>query len=236
MAEFGEVVPVLRLKAAQLPIEAGGGVTRPIGFRLRPGELAVVDAGDAARAAAFADACVGLVPPNSGRVRFLGADWSRVGGETAAALRGRIGRLVGSDGAWIAALDMIENVLLPQLHHTTRPLGELRDEAARLARRFGLPGLPTGRPQDLSATDLQRAGCVRAFLGGPRLVILERASEGIYPDILEPLVNAIRAARDRGAAVLWLSVDPRIWTDASLPATARYRFTGGGLIATGRAA
>ena len=236
MATVDALVSVLRLKAARLPIEAGGGATRPIGLRLRPGDFAIVDTGDGDRAAAFADACVGLVPPRSGRVRFLGVDWSLLGVDAAAALRGRIGRLVGSGGAWIAALDMIENVLLPQLHHTGRPRGELRDEAARLARRFGLPGLPTGHPGDLSPADLQRAGCVRAFLGNPRLVILERATEGVYPDLLEPLVNAIRAARDRGAAVLWLSVDPRVWTDPSLPTSARHRFIGGGLTGTEAAA
>ena len=33
-------------------------------------------------------------------------------------------------------------------------------------------------------------------------------------------------ARDRGAAVLWLSLDPRVWGDSSLPATQRLRLLG----------
>ena len=38
--------------------------------------------------------------------------------------------------------------------------------------------------------DLQRAACVRAFLGTPDLVLLERPDEGVYPDIMPPLINA----------------------------------------------
>src|SRR5262245_54788906 len=163
-----------------------------------PGDFAMVEPGDVARAAEFADACVGLAEPVAGRVRFLGVDWAELGVEAAAALRSRIGRLVAA-GAWIPGLDMTENVLLPQLHNTRRPLAELRAEAARLAAQFGLPGLPAMRPAELPPGDLQRAGLVRAFLGRPRLVILERATEGVYPEILGPLINAIREARMRGA-------------------------------------
>jgi phospholipid/cholesterol/gamma-HCH transport system ATP-binding protein len=224
---------VLRLKAARLPIEPGGAPSRPIDLRIRGGELALVHPGDASRAAEFADACVGLAPPAAGRVSFLGTDWARLGAEAAATLRGRVGRLVGAAGAWIPGLSVAENVLLPQLHHTERPLAELRQEAARLAIRFGLPGLPAGSSADAAPADLQRAGLVRAFLGRPRLVILERAAEGVWPEIVEPLVNAIRGARERGAAVLWLTLDPAVWTDPSLPAGARYRLTGDGLAAAG---
>ena len=221
-------LPVLALEAARLAIEPGGAATRPITLRLARGELAMIEPGDAVRGAEFADSCVGLIEPLAGQVRFLGVDWTQVGADAATLLRGRIGRLV-SAGAWLPGLDMVENVLLPQLHHTRRPLVELRDEAARLARHFGLPGLPSARPGDLAPGELQRAGLVRAFLGRPRLVVLERATEGIYPEVLQPLINAIRDLRERGGAVLWLTLDPRVWSDATIPADARHRLLGGRL-------
>jgi len=44
---------------------------------------------------------------------------------------------------------------------------DIEAEAAKLARMFGLPGLPRGRPAQMRLPDLQRAACVRAFLGTP---------------------------------------------------------------------
>jgi len=230
-------LPILRLEEARVPIESGAAATRPINLSLAAGDFVLIEPGDLARGAEFADTCVGLAAPVTGQVRFLGVDWTQLGAEAAAALRGQIGRLVAASGAWVQSLDMVENVLLPQLHNPRRPLGELRADAARLATRFGLPGLPATRPAQLPPGDLQRAGLVRAFLGRPRLVILERATEGVYPEILDPLVNTIRDARARGAAVLWLTHDARVWTDPGLPTSARHRLLGGRLVsATGRAA
>ena len=40
------------------------------------------------------------------------------------------------------------------------------------------------------------------------------------------LINALREARNRGAAVMWLTSDKFIWRDESIPATRRYRLAG----------
>jgi phospholipid/cholesterol/gamma-HCH transport system ATP-binding protein len=71
--------------------------------------------------------------------------------------------------------------------------------------------------------DLQRAACVRAFLGRPLLILLQEPTIGMASEILSPLIQAIRDARDRGAAVIWLTRKSAIWNDASIPATHRYR-------------
>ena len=118
---------------------------------------------------------------------------------------------------------MLDNILLPQLHHTRRPYAEIRAEAARLASWFGLPGLPTGRPGDVPPAMLQRAACVRAFLGAPSLIVVESLADGLADGLLAPLINAMRVARDRDAAVLWFCQDAELYEDPSLPATRRLR-------------
>jgi phospholipid/cholesterol/gamma-HCH transport system ATP-binding protein len=226
---------ILSLVNARLVLDPGAQATRALTLDVMPRDLVLIDPGDVDRAARFADACVGLAAPESGAVRFMGQDWRDASPDGGNAMRGRIGRLVSS-GGWVPYLSVLENVLLPQLHHTERRIDLLRDDAARLARQFGLPGVPLDRPLALSPADLQRAGSVRAFLGRPRLIILERATQHVYPEIVEPLISAIRAARDRGTAVLWLSLEPRIWADPSVPATRRLRLMGGELLNMARAA
>jgi phospholipid/cholesterol/gamma-HCH transport system ATP-binding protein len=199
-----------------------------VSLRLMAGEFALVQCRDFAIAANFVDFCCGLWPLQEGTVRFLGREWGQFSLLQAEALRGRIGR-VFHEGGWINFLDVETNILLPQLHHTRRTLSDLRAAAANLAHDFGLPGVPTGRTSALSAADLARAACVRAFLGEPSMVVLENPVRGQYSDLAAPLLNAILRVCDRGAAVLWLTPGDVVWSDPSTPATTRLRLSELGL-------
>lgn len=221
-----KMTATLAFDGARLDLVPGLPATRAVDLAFAPGDFVLCDAGDEGRCRAFADAVAGIALPADGRILFLGRDWARLGPDDANALRGRIGRLVGQ-GAWIGDLSMEDNVLVQQLHHTRRDAPALAADAARMARHFGLPGLPVGMPSAFSAADLGRAALVRAFLGRPRMVILEHDPQLSEPGVLEALVDAARSVRERGGIVVWLTLDPRIWDDASLPATRRLRIIGG---------
>jgi phospholipid/cholesterol/gamma-HCH transport system ATP-binding protein len=227
--------PVLDIQNAEPSDVSGLGRAPVISLKLAPGDLALIDARDPAHAAWLADLCCGLVPLANGAVRFMGQDWTSVPNRFAFALRGQIGRIFSS-GAWAEFLDVATNVLLPQLHHTRRDPRSLRDDAAALAITFGLPGLPLSLPRDLSAADRARAACIRAFLGDPTLLLLESPLQGRFVDLTLPLLNALAAARSRGAAAVWLTASDLVWRDASFPATHSLRLTEGGLMPVRRVA
>lgn len=217
---------ILAFDGARLDLAPGLPPTRARDLVVSPGDFALCDAGDEASCRAFADAVAGIAAPAAGRILFLGQDWAALGPDEANALRGRIGRLV-RQGAWIDDMSVADNVLVQQLHHTRRDAAALAADAARLALRFGLPGLPLGMPAAFGGADLGRAALVRAFLGRPRMVVIEHDPQLSAVGVLEPLVDAARTVRDRGGAVLWLTLDPGVWGDASLPATRRLRIIGG---------
>ncbi|WP_291298845.1 ATP-binding cassette domain-containing protein [Elioraea sp.] len=224
--------PVLSFIEARLAIEPAGGLTAPVTVTLMPGSLVLADMRGPRRRRAFADAAVGLNRAAEGRVLFQGRDWAEVASEHAGAMRGRIGRLFAA-GAWIPDLPVADNILLAPLYHTGRSRRALRDEAARLASTFGLPGLPTALADDMSAADLHRAGLARAFLNEPSLVILEEPTAEGGEDLLRILMAAIRAVRDRGGAVLWLTQGNAVALDRSVPVTERLRLMHGMLLPIG---
>ena len=195
---------------------------------LAAGDLALVDARDLPLASGFADLCCGLNRPAEGEVRFLQRDWSRQPAEMADALRGLIGRVMSAPG-WLRFLDATTNVLLQQIHHTRADLETLREDAARLATHFGLPGLPNGPIAELSAGDLMRLGFVRAFVGEPKLVILESPVQGLHQDMVPALLNRLWEVRDRGGAAIWLTRSRLIWDNPLFPATHRLRLDHQGL-------
>jgi phospholipid/cholesterol/gamma-HCH transport system ATP-binding protein len=196
-----------------------------VSFRLQKSELMLVRLEAGHISLQLADVAQGLIEPMQGSVSFLGDRWSVLSDKARLAARARIGRVFEEPG-WISELDMDDNITLLQRHHTRRPESAIRDEASELARLFSLPGLPQGRPSDMRAPDLRRAACVRAFLGQPELLILERPTAGVYPEIMPALMASVRAARLRGAAVLWTTDDSEVWNDAGIKPTIRGAMTG----------
>ena len=219
--------PILALSNVR-SVDLFGRSAGALDLQLEPGELALIDARDLPLASGFADLCCGLHHPADGEVRFLQRDWSAQPGEMADALRGLIGRVMANPG-WLRFLDASTNVLLQQIHHTRSDLEALREEAARLATRFGLPGLPNGPMAELSAGDQMRVGLVRAFVGEPKLVILESPVQGLYQDMVPALLNRLWEVRDRGGAAIWLTRSRMIWDNPLFPATHRLRLDHQGL-------
>lgn len=231
----GEGLSVLALDSARFPLEQEGGLCPPMDLVLRRGDFVLIEVGTAERGTAIADACAGLSPLRGGTATFQGRAWSAMAPAYADAMRGRIGRTYVAE-VWLEHLSVRDNVLLGQLHHTRSDAAALTEQAARLARRFGLPGLPLGYPRDLPWEDERRAALVRALIGEPALLLLESPTRGSFAELGEALINAVGQARDRGAAVLWLTTNANLWADASLPATRRYRLVGGVLVAARRMA
>lgn len=197
------------------------------------GDLVLIQVVDLHQAELWADLAVGLLTPEDGHVSILGNDLSDLDSESRNWLRGRVGR-VFSRGNWMDRLSLMDNILLSARYHSARDHGELKAQASALAASFGMPGIPLGMPDRVPRVDLQRAACVRAFLGNPLLVILEDPTYAAHADLLKPLVDAIRAARDRAAAVLWFSPSAEIWRDSSIPVTRRYRMAGNELMEVAR--
>jgi phospholipid/cholesterol/gamma-HCH transport system ATP-binding protein len=194
--------PVLVLEAARC--EGEHLPQAAIDLVLAEGDFALIETPGPRRGTAFADLCMGLVPLVEGRARFLGRDWHTAPAEHADALRGHIGRLFHMP-LRADTPDVAERVLLGRLHHSRLSETELRAEATALAVHFGLPGLPAGPARRLRDPDLLRSACVRAFLGEPRLVILELPVTVQQDDLLSALIEAGATARGNGAAVLWLA-------------------------------
>jgi phospholipid/cholesterol/gamma-HCH transport system ATP-binding protein len=162
-------------------------------------------------------------------VRFCDRAWRDLGMREAFELRCDVGRVQAS-GNWMETRPVMDSLLMPALHHTIVPKPRLRDSASELARRFGLPGLPMQTPDDCAPADLERAACVRAFLGRPALVVLEHPMELEASSLLVPLMNAIQQVRRRGGAVLWFTEHLSQVTDLGVCANRRCELVGTGLV------
>lgn len=217
------IQPVPRLRLTEVSTDPDPNYDVPlwgIDFSLQPGELLLVRLERGHLRTPLADLALGLIQPRQGQVCFNGEDWQQLPPELVTSQRGRCRRSFSEQG-WYSALSINANICLAQQHHSQRPLADIEVEAAALSGFFGLPGLPLGSPATTRVGDLDRASLVRAFLGQPELIVLERPTQNLYPEIVPPLLNALRSARNKGAAVIWTTCDANIWNEPAIGASQR---------------
>lgn len=193
-----------------------------VDLRLAPGDLVLVRLGARALRLPLADAAQGLLLSDAGRVLFEGRTWRERTHDERIAARHRIGR-VHEGMEWVSNLDVDENVILAECHHTGRPEDEIVAEALGLAARFGLDELPDRRRPLVARLDLRVFALVRALLGAPRLLLLERPLRDSPESFFDPLAACLAEARAGGAAVLWTTDSTRVFEDPRWEPTLRLR-------------
>jgi len=198
---------------------------REVSFALRAGEVGIVHVEEGREHVPLADIAEGLVGADEGRVAFLDEAWEAMSAHRQANRRGLIRRVFQNYG-WVSNLSLLENLCLAECHHTHRPRGEVVDEIAALARRFGLDAIPEARPSRVPALMLRKFEWVRALVGRPSLVILERPLFGAPRADAPLLITAMADEARRGAAVLWLTDDPRVCGCRDFEACKRFKMEG----------
>jgi len=226
----GDVLSLEGVTVREAENPAGGVLT--LDMRLARGDLHLVFCTSRALTSLLGDTCLGLTTPSSGVARLLDRDWRDLDRGQAHGLRAHVGRVLAR-GNWLETRSVWDNLVLQQLHTTQRSGTAINREAGRLARDFGLPGLPVDYPETCPPADLERAACARAFMGRPALVILEHPMTLTYPEMLAPLMEAIQRVRNRGGAVLLITSLTGLFDDASIPVTQRHRIAGGLMVALG---
>ncbi len=131
----------------------------------------------------------GLLAPDAGRARLFGRDprdW-----------RARLGLgLTPQETGFPPTLRVAEVAALVAAHY---PAPE--DPSALLAR-FGLEGLKRRLVARLSGGERRRLAVALAFLGRPRLAVLDEPTTGLDVESRRGLWKTIRAYREEGGAVL----------------------------------
>lgn len=176
---------------------------RGVSLEVRQGELVMIHLGRRQNPRAFSSLIQGLSFPLTGEILFQQQHWNDANVERHFRMRSRIGRVF--DGrAWINNLNVTENVTLRAKHHAF-PAAKLQQQIDYWSQRLQVPTLSRERPAFVESSRLQRYQWLRAVIGDPTLIILERPMRTLDSEMIQPLVSCTNELRKQGAAVIWFT-------------------------------
>jgi phospholipid/cholesterol/gamma-HCH transport system ATP-binding protein len=138
---------------------------------------------------------VGLLEPDSGKVKVFGEDlWSMKEADRFE-IRKRFG-LLFQDGALFGSMNLYDNVAFPLRKHTDKSEDEIRDIVIHYLDQVGLADATDRKPNEISGGMKKRAGFARALVMQPEVVMCDEPDSGLDPVRTKLLSNLIRELHD----------------------------------------
>ncbi len=198
-----------------LPPGGATPVVRDLSFRLGPGQALGVIGPSGSGKSSLARALIGVWRPDAGRIRLAGATLDQYDADVLGGLIGYLPQRVGLFDGTIA-----ENIA--RLQADADP-GRIIAAAQAAAAHEMILDLPEGHDTQvanlgsrLSGGQVQRIGLARALYGDPVLLVLDEPNAHLDNEGAQALNQAIRAAKQSGAAVLIMSHRPAALQECDL--------------------
>ncbi len=173
-----------------------GAVIHGVSIDVDAGEVVCLLGRNGAGKSTTLRSIMGLTPPRSGRIEFMGGDITRRQPFEIARLG--IG-YIPDDRRIFADLTVEENLAI--VHRVTRRDGHWTLD--RVCELFpALTQLRSKSGSGLSGGEQKMLAIGRALMGNPTLLILDEPSEGLSPLMVRTLVDAIHQIRKEGVTLL----------------------------------
>jgi phospholipid/cholesterol/gamma-HCH transport system ATP-binding protein len=184
-------------------------VLHDVDLDVRDGEIMVIMGGSGSGKSTLLRLLIGLELPQSGSLRLLGHETSRLGPIEMLDLRRRMG-VAFQSGALFSSMSVAENIKLPLREHAKLDEATM-DIMARLKLEVvNLSGFGHLMPAELSGGMLKRAAIARAIVMDPKVLFFDEPSAGLDPIVsatLDELILRLRDAMDMTIVVVTHEVE-----------------------------
>ncbi|MER7043490.1 ABC transporter ATP-binding protein [Streptomyces jumonjinensis] len=179
-------------------------------FSIHPGEVVAVLGPSGSGKSTLLHCLAGIVPPESGTVRYAGRDLTALTDRERSALRRTEFGFVFQFGQLVPELTCTENVALPlRLAGVRRRAAEAT--AAQWLERLEVAGIGGQRPGEVSGGQGQRVAVARALVTSPRVVFADEPTGALDSYSGERVMELLtEAARTTNAAVVLVTHEPRV--------------------------
>jgi phospholipid/cholesterol/gamma-HCH transport system ATP-binding protein len=175
---------------------------------IEPGESVAIIGGSGSGKSVTLKCILGLIKPDSGRIRVDGADITALNERDLAKVRAKFGMLF-QGGALFDSLPVWRNVTFGITQGRARDANRMRRIAEENLERVGLPGhILNMRPSELSGGMQKRVALARAIAPRPEVIFFDEPTTGLDPiraDVINDLIVSL--VRDLGVTALTITHD-----------------------------
>lgn len=155
-------------------------VLKGVELSARAGETVVVLGRSGTGKSVLLKLIVGLQKPDSGCIRVLGQEISRLDMDSLNEIRKKVGFLF-QQAALYDSLTVAENVAFPLRRHTRLSAQDLRNKVRELLASVGMERDLDKMPSDISGGMQKRVGLARALALDPELLLFDEPTSGLDP-------------------------------------------------------
>ena len=171
-----------------------------VSFTIKPGEVHALLGENGAGKSTLVKMIYGLVKPDHGQMKMLGAPYTPA--EPRAARASGVA-MVFQHFSLFNALSVAENIALGM--ENPPPLRDLSNRIREVSHTYGLPLDPARTVGDLSAGERQRVEIIRCLLQSPRLLIMDEPTSVLTPQEVAILFETLRKLKAEGVSILYIS-------------------------------
>lgn len=190
-------------------------VLRGVDVDVRAGELLAITGASGCGKSTLLHILGALDLPDRGEVRY---DGRRVFAMSAAQRDGVRNREVGFVFQFyhlLPELNVLENVLMPQMVGTgvlawASRRGAARARAEDILSRVGLSERILHRPNELSGGERQRVAIARAMMNEPRFLLADEPTGNLDAKMGQGILECLRALNEHGQTIVLVTHDPNI--------------------------
>lgn len=176
-------------------------VTDSVSFSVPKGQaLGIIGPNGAGKSTLF-NLITGNILPDTGTIRFLGQDVTRVPAMTR--VRMGVGRSFQIPQPF-EGLTVYENLLTAAAFGQARHERDVQSECAEILARTELLRRANDLAGSLSLLDRKRLELARAMATGPEVLLLDEIAGGLTEGECQALVATIRALHARGITIIWI--------------------------------
>jgi branched-chain amino acid transport system ATP-binding protein len=181
-------------------------ILQGVSFSVEAGEIVSIFGRNGAGKTTTLRTIMGWLPPSAGRIVFEGAE---IGAESPDRIFRKGIALIPEDRRIFATLTVEENLLLglftrwrtrveqaQQLNHVFRLFPRLRERRGQMGKT-------------LSGGEQQMLAIGRGLVASPKLLLLDEPSEGLAPNAVAEIFDALMRMRDDGIALLLVEQNVR---------------------------
>ena len=166
-----------------------------ISFQLRLGETKAIFGVAGSGKSTILKLALGLLKPDSGRIRLLGEEITEMSEDQLFVLRQRVG-IVFQESALFDSLTVRENVAFRLLEEANLPENEIEDRVREALSFVELEHTMDLYPSELSGGMRRRVGIARTIITHPEVLLYDSPTGGLDPVTSNTIIELVVKQRD----------------------------------------